>query len=166
MQAIKRIIIQSHHLRTQEKPNYNELVSIEENAAKKLKKNQEIDDALKECSFLFYLLLSRFFDIDTDAEERLKITFEEKEIIDVYRGNCQSVEIIKDDHIQKIHFKVKNTGILREELKEEIKWNIDRSSPSGKLRDLITWTRDILADISYQKRLINNKFLKFIAKIS
>ncbi|CAD5118285.1 DgyrCDS6999 [Dimorphilus gyrociliatus] len=166
LHAIKRVICQSHMLRVQEKPNYLELVGDNITPVKNLKRDPEIDDSLKECSFLFTLVLARFFDIDTSSESRLNIDEQEKAILEVYKGSCQSVEIIKDDHIQKVHFRVKNMGLLREDLKEDIKWNIDRSSPSGKLRDLISWTKDILADISYQKKLLNNKFLKFVAKIS
>ena len=51
-------------------------------------------------------------------------------------------------------------SVLREEVKEKLKWNVDRSSPSNKIRDLMSWTRDILKDISYQKKILNNPIAK------
>jgi inositol 1,4,5-triphosphate receptor type 1 len=46
--------------------------------------------------------------------------------------------------------------LIREEVKEKLKWNVDRTSPSNKIRDLMDWTRDIMQDISYQRKILFN----------
>jgi len=50
------------------------------------------------------------------------------------------------------HFQI----LIREEVKEKLKWNVDRTSPSNKIRDLMDWTRDIMQDISYQRKILFN----------
>lgn len=55
-------------------------------------------------------------------------------------------------------------NILREEVKEKLKWSVDRSSPTGKIRDLMAWTRDIMDDISYQRKILNNPLAIFFTK--
>jgi len=37
-----------------------------------------------------------------------------------------------------------------------LKWNVDRSSPSNKIRDLMGWTKDIMKDIIYQRTILSN----------
>lgn len=46
--------------------------------------------------------------------------------------------------------------VLREEVKEMLKWNVDRSSPSNKIRELMEWTKDIMKDIAYQRHILSN----------
>ena len=41
-------------------------------------------------------------------------------------------------------------------MKEKLKWSVDRTSPSNKIRDLMDWTRDIMKDILYQKKILFN----------
>lgn len=53
---------------------------------------------------------------------------------------------------------------MREEIKEHIKWNIDRSTPNDKLRELVFWSRDVMDDISYQKIIQRNPILAQLAK--
>ena len=48
--------------------------------------------------------------------------------------------------------------VLREEVKESLKWNVNRSSPSNKIRDLMEWTKDIMKDIAYQRKILSNIF--------
>lgn len=55
-------------------------------------------------------------------------------------------------------------NVLREEVKEKLKWNVDRSSPSNKIRDLMAWSKDILKDIYYQRRMLSNFMAAFITK--
>ena len=43
--------------------------------------------------------------------------------------------------------------VFREEVKEQLKWNVDRSTASNKLRDLLEWSTDIIDDIYYQRRI-------------
>ena len=43
-------------------------------------------------------------------------------------------------------------------------WNVDRSSPSSKIRDLMLWSRDILKDIYYQRKILSNPIATFLTK--
>ena len=52
---------------------------------------------------------------------------------------------------------------MRKELKEQMKWNIDRTSPSNKLRALISWSVDIIKDVEYQETVLKNPLLKQLA---
>uniref|UniRef100_A0A1I8FH76 Ion_trans domain-containing protein n=1 Tax=Macrostomum lignano TaxID=282301 RepID=A0A1I8FH76_9PLAT len=47
-------------------------------------------------------------------------------------------------------------NVLREEVKEKLKWNVDRNSSSTKIRDFMDWTKAILNDIHYQKKVLSN----------
>ncbi|ESN99534.1 hypothetical protein HELRODRAFT_176700 [Helobdella robusta] len=75
-----------------------------------------------------------------------------------------SIEVLKDDCLQKINFRVKNKNVLREEVKEKMTWNVDRSSPSNKIRDMMKWSKDILKDIYYQRKILSNPFATFFTK--
>ena len=61
------------------------------------------------------------------------------------------------------HFFCFFQSLIREDIKELVKWNIDRSTPSAKLRDLLMWSQDIIKDVQYQKKVLKNPFLKFLA---
>jgi len=57
---------------------------------------------------------------------------------------------------------VKN--VLREEVKEKMVWSVDRSSPSNKIRDLMKWSKDILKDIYYQRKILSSPVATFFTK--
>ena len=46
--------------------------------------------------------------------------------------------------------------MLREEIKEKFKYDVDRTSPSNKIRDFMDWSSDIIQDIKYQRRVHAN----------
>ncbi len=54
--------------------------------------------------------------------------------------------------------------VLREEVKDQMKWNVDRSSSSTKIRELMEWSKDIIEDIYYQKRIRKNKLWDFLIR--
>ncbi|GFR59759.1 inositol 1,4,5-trisphosphate receptor type 1 [Elysia marginata] len=54
--------------------------------------------------------------------------------------------------------------VLREEVKEKLKWGVDRSSPSNKIRDLMGWTKDIMKDIAYQQKILKNPVAILLTK--
>ena len=54
--------------------------------------------------------------------------------------------------------------VLREDVKELFKYEVDRSSPSNKLRDFMNWSRDIMDDIKYTRRVISNPISRFFVK--
>lgn len=78
-----------------------------------------------------------------------------------YKKNTMSIEILKEDELQKINFRVKNKAVLREEVKEKMIWSVDRSSPSNKIRDFMKWSSDILKDVEYQRKLLASRVAKF-----
>jgi inositol 1,4,5-triphosphate receptor type 1 len=53
---------------------------------------------------------------------------------------------------------------MREEVKERMKWSVDRSSPSNKIRDFMEWSKDILKDIYYQRKVLGNPLALFFTK--
>ena len=55
-------------------------------------------------------------------------------------------------------------NVLREEVKEKMVWSVDRSSPSNKIRDLMKWSKDILKDIYYQRKILSSPVATFFTK--
>ncbi|XP_064627454.1 inositol 1,4,5-trisphosphate receptor type 1-like isoform X9 [Lineus longissimus] len=146
----------------------------------------EMKEALMECGYTFYLILARLYDIDPNmgkkgahdpygkaglvlgllrlSTEEIHISLEQQVAFKYYKKNCMSIEILKDDHLQKINFRVKNKNVMREEVKERMKWSVDRSSPSNKIRDFMDWSKDILKDIYYQRKVLGNPLALFFTK--
>ncbi|CAG2222632.1 unnamed protein product [Mytilus edulis] len=122
------------------------------------KQLDELADAYMDVGFRFYLIFNRMIDVDPKLlnNPKLKMNPIEQRAFIFYKKNCMSIEIVKDDELQKVNFRVKNKRVLREEVKENLKWNVDRSSPSNKIRDLMGWTKDIMKDIIYQRTILSN----------
>ena len=49
-------------------------------------------------------------------------------------------------------------------MKEKMIWSVDRSSPSNKIRDMMKWSKDILKDIYYQRKILSNAVATFFTK--
>ncbi len=64
-----------------------------------------------------------------------------------------SVEIIKDGNLQRVHFKNKYEKSWRDELREYIKWNVDRSSASNKLRNFNEWLDEVACDLRFHSKM-------------
>ncbi|KAL5022859.1 hypothetical protein ScPMuIL_002014, partial [Solemya velum] len=122
------------------------------------KQKDELADVYMDVGFRFYLILARMCDVDAKIVDNFasKPTPLQTKAYNFYKKNSMSIEVVKDDELQKINFRVKNKRVLREEVKEMLKWNVNRSSPSNKIRDLMDWTKDIMKDISYQRRILSN----------
>ena len=52
-------------------------------------------------------------------------------------------------------------SVLREDVKEKFKYEVDRSTPSNKLRELMDWSKDITQDINYTRRVLKNRVARF-----
>ncbi|XP_035825085.1 inositol 1,4,5-trisphosphate receptor type 3 isoform X3 [Aplysia californica] len=128
------------------------------------KKKSVLRESVIEVGFSFFLILARMMDIDPHLHDTLKLSPENVKAFEYYRKNCSSIEIVKEGILQKVNFRVKNKSVLREEVKEKLKWNVDRTSPSNKIRDLMDWTRDIMRDISYQRMILDHPISKFFTK--
>lgn len=44
-------------------------------------------------------------------------------------------------------------NVLREEIKDKFKYEVDRTTPSNKIRDFMDWASDIIQDIKYQRKI-------------
>ncbi|PVD21456.1 hypothetical protein C0Q70_19629 [Pomacea canaliculata] len=128
------------------------------------KKKNALKESVMEVGFTYYLILARMTDIDPHLPDSLQLTPDKQKALDYYKKNCLSIEIVKEDILQKVNFRVKNKSVLREEVKEKLKWNVDRTSPTNKIRDLMGWTRDIMRDISYQRKILDNPIAKMFTK--
>ena len=49
-------------------------------------------------------------------------------------------------------------------MKEKFKYEVDRSTPSNKLREFMDWSVDILNDIKYTRRVFANPISRFFVK--
>ncbi|BFZ19742.1 hypothetical protein BsWGS_22781 [Bradybaena similaris] len=128
------------------------------------KQKEEFAEDYMDVGFGLYLILARMCDIDPKLLEYLRMTPLQAKAFSFYKKNCMSIEVVKDDYLQKINFRVKNRRVLREEVKEKLKWGVDRSSPSNKIRDLMGWTKDIMKDIAYQQKIIKNPLTIMLTK--
>ena len=63
-------------------------------------------------------------------------------------------------HKNTYHFQ----SILREGVKEKFKYAVDRSSPSNKLREFMDWSKDIMQDIKYTRKIYSYFILRFFTK--
>ncbi|XP_053404101.1 inositol 1,4,5-trisphosphate receptor type 3-like isoform X2 [Mercenaria mercenaria] len=140
------------------------LVSVMTDARKLYEpmKEEDFKALLHTVGFQYYHLLAMKLDLfpELDMDSILK-TEEQKAAFSFYSDNTLSIEIVKDDIIQKVYFQVRDKGVLREEIKERFKYEVDRSSPSNKLRDFMEWVRDIIKDIKYQRRVRANPVGRF-----
>ena len=55
--------------------------------------------------------------------------------------------------------------VLREEIKEKFKYDVDRTSPSNKIRDFMDWSSDIIQDIKYQRRVHANPIGRLLVNV-
>ncbi len=50
-------------------------------------------------------------------------------------------------------------------MKEKFKYEVDRSSPSNKLREFMDWSKDIMEDIKYTRRVLDNRVSRFFVRL-
>uniref|UniRef100_K1QLV5 Inositol 1,4,5-trisphosphate receptor n=1 Tax=Magallana gigas TaxID=29159 RepID=K1QLV5_MAGGI len=84
---------------------------------------------------------------------------------DFFAMSTMSIEVIKDDVLQKIYYRVKDRNVLREEIKEKFKYDVDRTTPSNKIRDFMDWASDIIQDIKYQRKVHANPVGQMLVKL-
>lgn len=56
-------------------------------------------------------------------------------------------------------------NVLREEIKEKFKYDVDRTTPSNKIRDFMDWASDIIQDIKYQRKVHANPVGQMLVKL-
>ncbi|XP_074650375.1 inositol 1,4,5-trisphosphate-gated calcium channel ITPR3-like [Tubulanus polymorphus] len=123
-----------------------------------------IREHLVTVGFKYFFLFRRITDIAPKYNKRIKLTEQQAIAYNFFDKNSMSVEILKEGHLQRMRFPVENKNVLRDEVKEKLKWSVDRSSPSSKIRDLMIWSKDILKDIYYQRKVLSNKLAFFFMK--
>ncbi|XP_077867819.1 inositol 1,4,5-trisphosphate-gated calcium channel ITPR2-like, partial [Saccoglossus kowalevskii] len=122
--------------------------------------------------FAYYHILMRLQDIENYFKRKSTsgndIKSEEDNCNEwtFYADNSKSVELLKNGEVQKLHFRVKNTHALREEVKEKLKWNIKRESQGDKINDLVMWSDDIKSDIKYETKMLSYKPTKFFITLT
>lgn len=56
-------------------------------------------------------------------------------------------------------------NVLRDEIKDKFKYEVDRSSPSNKIRDFMDWASDIIHDIQYQRKIHSYPLARLLIKL-
>ncbi|KAK7486477.1 hypothetical protein BaRGS_00022278, partial [Batillaria attramentaria] len=126
---------------------------------------EQLQGLVKEVGFAYYHAICRKMDLHPTCTRQALVKTETDEAAwEFFAGNTLSIEILKDDVLQKVHFQVKDKNVLREEIKEKFKYSVDRSSPSNKLRDFMDWSVDIIKDIKYQRRIHANPLARFFVQ--
>ncbi|CAH1800283.1 unnamed protein product [Owenia fusiformis] len=131
------------------------------------KHGEDMVDFLNDVGFAYYHVLCRMMDLDekgTIKKDDLIKTNLDEIAWEYYSASTLSIEILKDDQLQKIYFRVKDRNVLREEIKEKFKYEVDRTSPSNKLRDFMDWSKDIMLDIKKQQRISKNPLARFLVQ--
>ena len=108
---------------------------------------------------------SRSIEIMKDGELQ-KIHFRVKDEVSNWIWTIMIVIEVKESSILGFVFIIFLViqGVLREEVKEMVKWNVDRSSSSTKIRELMDWSKDIVEDIYYQLEVRKNILADFLIK--
>ncbi|XP_033761182.1 inositol 1,4,5-trisphosphate receptor type 3-like isoform X6 [Pecten maximus] len=129
-------------------------------AASKERNSPDFEDIkilVTDTGFAYFHILCRKMDLDEKLQTSSFIrTPEQEEAWMYFSENTLSIEILKEDVLQKIYYRVKDKKVLRNEIKEKFKYEVDRTSPSNKLRDFMDWASDVIQDIKYQRKVYSN----------
>ncbi|XP_052703116.1 inositol 1,4,5-trisphosphate receptor type 3-like isoform X4 [Crassostrea angulata] len=126
----------------------------------------ELHELIETTGFAYFHIVCRKFDMNPSLEqETLVKTDIQKTAFEYYKTNSYSIEILKDDVLQKVYFRVKDKNVLREEIKDKFKYEVDRTTPSNKIRDFMDWASDIIQDIKYQRKIRSNIVGRMLLKL-
>ncbi|XP_065924757.1 inositol 1,4,5-trisphosphate receptor type 2 isoform X5 [Magallana gigas] len=126
----------------------------------------ELYELIETTGFAYFHIVCRKFDMNPSLEqETLVKTDIQKTAFEYYKTNSYSIEILKDDVLQKVYFRVKDKNVLREEIKDKFKYEVDRTTPSNKIRDFMDWASDIIQDIKYQRKIRSNIVGRMLLKL-
>eukprot|EP00056_Hartaetosiga_gracilis_P010415 m.153526 g.153526 ORF g.153526 m.153526 type:complete len:2653 (+) comp13309_c1_seq5:67-8025(+) len=76
-------------------------------------------------------------------------------------AEISSIEILRDNEVHRVHFRNKWRDTIRPDVKETMKWNVERGSPAEKFSDFMERVKTIVADIHYHSRV---KELGFVTR--
>lgn len=131
--------------------------------------DKEIRDVADDDMFRLYhfVVHLRDFDAILQSEDSDRIIPQEKvdqESVLRAWNHCsnysKSVEVtyLDEDNVSilnKVHFKNLDSGNLSEDVRETVKWNVNRDSAEDKLRDFLDWFKAVKIDQSYSYKLRN-----------
>ncbi|OWF52185.1 Inositol 1,4,5-trisphosphate receptor type 3 [Mizuhopecten yessoensis] len=127
---------------------------------------EEIRTLVTDTGFAYFHILCRKLDLDEKLDTTSFIrTLEQEAAWTFFSENTLSIEILKDDVLQKIYYRVKDKKVLRNEIKEKFKYEVDRTSPSNKLRDFMDWASDVIQDIKYQRKVYSNSLGRLLVNL-
>ena len=131
------------------------------------------DDMFRLFHFLIHL---KDFEGVLQLEESSKIVPQEKDkqesILRAWNyceNRSKSVEVtyITEDNVQilnKVHFKSLDSGMLTDDVREKVKWEINRDSAEDKLRDFLDWFKAVKIDQKYHYKLRNTPVISIYLK--
>nr|XP_034327562.1 inositol 1,4,5-trisphosphate receptor type 2 isoform X16 [Crassostrea gigas] len=149
---------------------FNQLQEMDRSPAKKEKKRDpdfdELYNLIQDTGYAYYHILCRKLDLEDDVKRHHLVKNPNQNMAwDFFATSTMSIEVIKDDVLQKIYYRVKDRNVLREEIKEKFKYDVDRTTPSNKIRDFMDWASDIIQDIKYQRKVHANPVGQMLVKL-
>eukprot|EP00045_Choanoeca_perplexa_P018056 m.276491 g.276491 ORF g.276491 m.276491 type:complete len:2614 (+) comp17698_c0_seq3:125-7966(+) len=121
--------------------------------------NDEDPVTATEIAYAYFNILLRLQDFTgqdyrTSKEHHpSKASQEDKDIYDAMSERAVSIEILRDGKLHKVHILNQWKDAIRSEVKHQLVWEVDRSSPSNRLHDFVDRCKNIMADIQYQRRM-------------
>lgn len=131
----------------------------------------------EEAGFMMYFVFSRLRDIVghrfgthwlleklSDKEQRV-LSHEQQEAyerISFFRNNSASIEILMEGELMRVYFRVRDREALTRPMMEELQWNVDRSSPTGKIESFTEACEGLREHMRYHQRLMTNPVATFL----
>lgn len=84
---------------------------------------------------------------------------ETHEAYSCYQEKSLTIEILRNDRLQKLHFYFVQQEQLTNAMKEDLKWHVNTDSPTDKIRDFVERARVMAADIKYLVSVANYSVL-------
>jgi len=75
-----------------------------------------------------------------------------------------SVEVQWQGHLEKVYYPIPKNGQVRNKIKEELKWGLDRKSKSDKQRDFLLWSEEIVQDMVHQRHFSEVPLIGYIMR--
>ncbi|XP_033730119.1 LOW QUALITY PROTEIN: inositol 1,4,5-trisphosphate receptor type 2-like [Pecten maximus] len=126
----------------------------------------DLCDIVQDCGFAYFQLLLRKLAIEKGMTKEVFVrTKLDKEAWDFFDIGTMSIEVLKGEDLQTIYFRVRDKSVLREDIKEKFKYEVDRSTPSNKIRGFMDWSSDIMQDIKYQRKVLANPVGRILIKM-
>ena len=79
--------------------------------------------------------------LDEDISQKLKVG---------------SVEVQWKGHLEKVYYPIPKEGHVRNKIKEELKWGVDRKSKFDKQKDFLIWSQEV----RFHKEFFGNIFIR------